>query len=244
MDLTFIVKGGRIQKNMVRDVQTFLVEKTFFVHLEERSFQDERLARDKSLNMVITISRQHGCYGAETAIELQKLLDQGWIVFHKEILEAISKNSGVEQQYIEQFDEKTLPFIDTIVSGFNKPYLTDTSYFNHLRKFLFSLSERGKVIIVGRGANFVLKQGFHVRLIAPKAIRLKNLMDMNNYSRNEAEKEIEESDKHRRNYIKKMFDAEVDDPNNYDLVINMKDLNYKETARLIYDATQISAIFQ
>lgn len=228
---------------MIRNVKTFLVEKTFFLNLEDRESLEKRLVRNKSASQVITVSRQHGCYGAETAIELQKLLDQGWVIFHREILEAIAQNSGIEQQYIDQFDEKTLPLIDSIVSGFYKPEISDTLYLSHLRKFLFSLADRGKVIIVGRGANFILKQGFHIRLVGPKPLRIKNLMEINKYSHNEAEKEIEEADQQRKKYIKRMFDADVDDPQYYDLVLNIRDLNFKEAARIIYYATQESSIF-
>lgn len=229
---------------MIRSVRTFLVEKTFFVSLEQRKSTEEKISKPGALSSVITISRQHGCYGAETALELQKLLGKGWVIFHREILEAIAQNSGVEQKFLEQFDEKTIPLIEEVVNGFTKPYLSDTTYLNHLRKLLVSLSQRGKVIIIGRGANFILKDGFHVRLVGPKSLRLENLMEINKYARYEAEKELEEGDKQRKTYIKKMFGQDVDDPLNYDLVVNIRDLNFKETAKLIYQASQVSSIFK
>ena len=229
---------------MIRSVRTFLVEKTFFVSLEERKRAEEKIGKFKALSSVITISRQHGCYGAETALELQKLLGKGWVVFHREILEAIAKNSGLEQKYLEQFDEKTVPFIEEIVNGFIKPSLTDNSYLNPLRKFVSLLAEKGRVIIVGRGANFILKEGFHIRLIAPAQTRINNLVEINKYSKMEAKDELEEADKQRKTYIKKMFGQDADDPLNYDLVINIKDLNFKETAKLIYQASQIISVFK
>lgn len=229
---------------MIRSVRTFLVEKTFFVSLEERKRAEEKISKPKALNSVITISRQHGCYGAETAIELQKLLGKGWVIFHREILEAIAQNSGVEQKFLEQFDEKTIPLIEEVVNGFTKPYLNDSTYLNHLRKLLLSVAERGKVIIIGRGANFILQDGFNVRLVGSKSLRLENLMEINKYTKKEAEEKLEEADKQRKTYIKKMFGQDVDDPLNYDLVINIKDLNFKETAKLIYEAAQISSIFK
>lgn len=229
---------------MLSSVRTFLVEKTFFLSLEEREKTKEKASNPRGFNPIITISRQHGCYGAETALELQKLLGKGWVIFHREILEAIAKNSGVEQKFLEQFDEKTIPLIEEVVNGFTNPYLTDDTYHNHLRKLLVSLSQRGKVIIIGRGANFILKDGFHVRLVGPKSLRVENLMEINKYTRYEAEKELEEGDKQRKTYIKKMFSQDVDDPLNYDLIINIRDLNLKETAKLIYQASQVSSIFK
>ena len=227
---------------MVRNVQTFLVEKTFFVSLEERKATDLKLS--KKSGSVITISRQHGCYGAEIAIELQKLLDQGWVVFHREILESIAKDTGVEKQYVAEFDERTVQWIDEIIRGFDKQPINDSLYLTHLKKLLNSLANMGKVIIIGRGANFLLREGFHVRLVAPTPIRINNLINRNHYSKNQAEQEIEEADKQRRRYIKNLFNAEVDDPQNYDLTINIKNLTINNAARLIYDAAQISNIFK
>lgn len=220
------------------------MEKTFFVSLEDRKRAEEKISGPKALSSVITISRQHGCYGAETALELQKLLGKGWVIFHREILEAIAQNTGVEQKFLEQFDEKTIPLIEEVVNGFTKPYLNDSTYLNHLRKLLLSVAERGKVIIIGRGANFILQDGFNIRLVGSKSLRLDNLMEINKYTKKEAEEELEEADKQRKTYIKKMFGQDVDDPLNYDLVINIKDLNFKEIAKLIYQAAQIISIFK
>ena len=179
--MTFCWVSFTIHENMVRNVQTFLVEKTFFVSLEERKATDLKLS--KKSGSVITISRQHGCYGAEIAIELQKLLDQGWVVFHREILESIAKDTGVEKQYVAEFDERTVQWIDEIIRGFDKQPINDSLYLTHLKKLLNSLANMGKVIIIGRGANFLLREGFHVRLVAPTPIRINNLINRNHYSK-------------------------------------------------------------
>lgn len=226
---------------MIRNVRTFLVEKTFFLSVGDdkpTSTKDHHVSRE-----VITISRQHGCYGAETALALQKLLGKNWIIFHREILEAIANDSGVEKKYLSQFDEKTIPWVEEIVNSFNKNYLNDASYLNYLRKFIHSVAKRGKVILIGRGANFVLKEGFHIRLIAPLEARIKNLMQINKYTRMEALKELEEADVQRKKYIKKLFNADVDDPANYDLVINMKDLSFTQVAKIIFNSAKLSSIF-
>lgn len=228
---------------MIRNIKTFLVEKTFFLSLEQRKAIPEATS-SKTYGPVITISRQHGCYGAETAVELSHFLGRGWVVFHREILEAIAKDSGVEKEYLRQFDEKTIPLIEEIVNGFYKPHLSDTTYLTYLKKFLSSLASRGKVIIVGRGANFILKEGFHVRLVASLPVRIKRLIELNKYSKSEAEQEIEEADRQRRAYIKKLFGVEVDDPLNYDLIINTDDLTFSETAKIIFEATKVSSVFK
>lgn len=229
---------------MVRNIQTFLVEKTFFVSLEENKATDKKLNIPKKLPSVITISRQHGCYGAETAVELSKLLGQGWIVLHREILEAISSDSGVEKQYLTQFDEKTVPWIEEMFNGFYKENFSDVTFLSYLKKLTKSWATRGKVIIVGRGANFLLSEGFHIRLVASKEHRIKKLMMVNKLTKAQAEKEITLSDEHRKNYTKKLFNRDIDDPLAYDLTINVETLNFTEVARVIHSTAFISAIFQ
>ena len=230
---------------MIRNVRTFLVEKVFYQSVAQRPYSEEKSKeRSEFSPLVITISRQHGCYGAETALALQKLLGSGWIVFHREILEAIAKDSDIEKEYLASFDEKTIPWIEQIVRGFYRPYMNDSAYLNYLKKFLVPLAKIGKVIVIGRGANFILKNGFHVRLVGPISARIKNLMENNKYTSSQAASEIEEADKQRFKFIKNMFGADVDDPLNYDLVVNTKDLNFQEVAKLLYEATKLAKIFQ
>ena len=229
---------------MIRDVQTFLVEKTFFVSLEENQAINKKLALPKKHPPVITISRQHGCFGAETAVELSKLLGRGWIVIHREILEAISNDSGVEKQYLTQFDEKTIPWIQEVFNGFQEESFNDGSFLNHLKKLTKSWAERGRVIIVGRGANFIIKEGFHIRLVASKDVRVKNLMTINKFSRQQAERELELSDRHRKNYTKKLFGQEIDDPLMYDLTINVDSMPFADVAKVIYAAAHTPSLFK
>lgn len=229
---------------MSRNVQTFLVEKTFFVSIEERKAVEKKLLLPGNLPPVITISRQHGCYGAETALELAELLGKGWLVIHREILEAIANDSGVEKQYLSQFDEKTIPWINEVINGFGKESFNDSTFLKYLTKLTNSLANRGRVIIVGRGANFILKEGFHVRLVGSKETRIKNLMQVNKYSKDQATQEVEESDKHRKNYTYKLFGKEIDDPVFYDLMINIDNMKFSEVAKVIFSSTKISSLFK
>ncbi len=228
---------------MIRNVRTFLVEKTFFLSLDKRK-QTEEKPKQETNKYVITISRQHGCYGAEIALELQKLLAPGWVVFHREILEEIAKDTGVEKQFLRQFDERNLSWVEEVVQGFNHPYVNYETYLYSLKKLLLSVAEKGKIIVVGRGANFILKSGFHIRLVAPLETRVKNLREINKYSRQEAVEEIAQADKERQAFVRRVFNEDIDNALNYDLMINLKDLNFKEAARLIFAASKLTNIFR
>lgn len=229
---------------MIKSVRTFLVEKTFFISLQQRKFAEEKLDSPRKRAFVITMSRQHGCYGAETALELQKLLGRGWVVFHREILEAIAKDSGIEKGYLEQFDYKSISWIEEIINGFNKPHVNEQTYLSYLKKFLTSISEKGKVIVIGRGANFILKDALHIRLVSPLETRVKNLMELNKYTGSEARQALVEADGQRKTYIMKLFGADIDNPINYDLVINTKNLTFKDVAKVIFETTKVSSLFK
>lgn len=227
----------------MRDIKTFLIEKTVFASITAaRNMVNKTMG--KELPPVITISRQHGCYAAEIGGELTKFLGSGWSVFHREIIESMAKDAGVAKEYMEEFDEKTVSLVEEIIESFTRMPINEEEYLSHLRKILFGVAKKGKVIIIGRGANFILKQGFNIRLVAPKDWRSKQLAEIDKISQSKAKEELENSDRQRKQYIQKLFSRDIDDPVAYDLIINTQYLNFKEVAKIIYEAAKIPALFK
>jgi cytidylate kinase len=80
----------------------------------------------------------------------------------------------------------------------------------------------GNVIIVGRGANFVLPKEriFRVRIIAPMELRIKYFMEDRGYTKAEAEKYIVTRENNRKAFVRKYFNTDMADPMHYDIIIN------------------------
>jgi cytidylate kinase len=104
---------------------------------------------------------------------------------------------------------------------------------------ILNLAELGNVILVGRGANFVtsrLDHVFHVRMIGTLEKRIERLRQFEQVSEKTARKLIEEGDATRRRYLRKYFKKDIDDPLQYDLVLNTDRISDESAMRLIAEA--------
>ncbi|MFC1988279.1 AAA family ATPase [Chloroflexota bacterium] len=122
--------------------------------------------------------------------------------------------------------------------------LDDTRYLAGLKSIIKELAESKSIVICGRGSEFILKdypRVLHVLVIAPLEIRLKRVMEDLNVNEGAAEKEIKRYDGSRREFIKRHFQAELEDPINYDLVLNAEKLSFEAVSAIIVGALPFKA---
>lgn len=101
---------------------------------------------------------------------------------------------------------------------------------------IVELAKAGHAIVVGRGANFATNQlpnGLHVRLVAPAAFRAASIAKLFNLSEKQAYSYNAKRDAERRHYVKHTFSSDLEDPQNYDLVINTERTPLAVAAELI-----------
>ena len=98
-----------------------------------------------------------------------------------------------------------------------------------------TIGKHGRAIIVGRGANFILppEQRFRVRITAPQKFRIQNVARDFNLSAEEAKRRIIKTESNRKAFIRKYFNADIADPNNYDIVINTSTLSIDSVTDMI-----------
>jgi cytidylate kinase len=92
---------------------------------------------------------------------------------------------------------------------------------------------------VGRGAEVITSRlpfVFHVRLVAPLEKRIQHASQYYNLTDEDAAKMIKDADHARRRYLRRYFDADIDDPLLYDVVLNTGRLGLVRTADLIAHA--------
>ena len=85
------------------------------------------------------------------------------------------------------------------------------------------LATAGHGVIVGRGGVMLtrdLPQGVHVRLIAPREVRIDRLSARHHIDREQAFAAIGEQDASRARLFREYFQREIDDPSLYDAVFN------------------------
>jgi len=69
-------------------------------------------------------------------------------------------------------------------------------------------------------------------------MRVKRVMEDIKLDEENAKKEIARSDNSHRTFIKRYFQAELEDPVNYDLVLNTEHLSFEAAASIVVGAVQ------
>lgn len=85
------------------------------------------------------------------------------------------------------------------------------------------LAREGNVLVMGRGAQVLLRKepgAFHVQIVAPLLVRVKNVMLAERLDKRAAESKVRANDRARADYIQRYHGIDWRDPTLYHLVIN------------------------
>jgi cytidylate kinase len=170
---------------------------------------------------VITISREPGSGGSEIARKLAT--DLSMDLMGGQIIQHVAESARMSRKVIESLDEKEVTMRDTLLNTlFRDRHLWPDEYLQHLTKVIATIGRYGNVIIVGRGANYILPQegAFRVRIIAPLEYRIRRIMEDRKYDRAQAEQYVVKKENDQKSFVRKYFNADVADPNQYDIIIN------------------------
>jgi cytidylate kinase len=117
--------------------------------------------------------------------------------------------------------------------------LDDARYLAGLEFIVKELSKSKAVVIRGRGSQFILKDytgAIHILVVAPLDLRVKRVMESLKLDEVNSKKEIERFDSSRREFTKRYFHAELEDPVYYDLVISTEHLSFDDAASIVLTA--------
>ena len=175
---------------------------------------------------VITVSREPGSGGRLVAEGIAGRL--GLAIFHREIIQEMSKSAEVSTRLLGTLDEKGLSVLEDWISTLvNEKHLWPDQYLKHLLKVIGVIGKHGRAVIVGRGANFILppERQLKIRIVAPMGVRVQNVARDYRVPVEEARRRVLRTESDRRAFIRKYFHADIADPVNYDLVMNTGTLN-------------------
>ncbi|MFC1475490.1 AAA family ATPase [Candidatus Zixiibacteriota bacterium] len=187
----------------------------------------------------ITISRQAGSRGRTLAARIAAKL--GFEFVDRQILELLVKNTGARKRLIDSLDERTRSGIDLWVEGIlTRRYIDRTEYTHRLAEAVTVMAEDGDAVILGRGGNIILGQrgGLHIRIVAPIQSRVDNICRYDKLSQVEALARVEKLDDERRQFYRDNFDADIDNPRDYHLMINTGRVEFKTAQEIILTAWQ------
>jgi Cytidylate kinase-like family len=215
----------------------------FSSYLQSQAELPEKAREPRPL--AITISREVGAGGRTVAELLGQRLTAAektpapspWVVFDanlaKQVLEDHKLPANLERFMTE--DAQLVP-VEAIVEEVLGLHPSGWTLVQHTTKTILRLAGLGHTILVGRGGNVItarLPNVFHVRLVAPHATRIRHAAEYYHLSETEAAKLVREQDQARRRYVRRYFNAEIDDPTLYDVTLNTGRLGFARAAEII-----------
>ena len=183
---------------------------------------------------VITIEREYGCGAAHIAAGIADRL--GWTLWDQEITEEIARRLRCKKEMVAEREERCDSMFYRLIKAFmrgsfeariNTTDLEVLDAENLARLFdkvVNDIADRGHCVIVGRGANWFLrerKDAFHVFLYAPYEEKMRRTMAQGESER-EARQLLESVDSERAAFIKKYYGKLWPDRSLYNIMINTK----------------------
>lgn len=182
----------------------------------------------------IAISRETGTDAAELAAKIASRL--GIRVFDREMLDYMVENYHWSRIALESVDEQTVSwFHETFGKWLDQKLVSQAEFVHRLGKLVLLAAQNENLVFVGRGVQFILPRelGCAVRIIAPKKARIQRTMEMRNCGPGEAKKYIDETDKGRRDFVRRYFHHDVANPHLYDLTVNLGEMDRQAVVDLI-----------
>lgn len=187
----------------------------------------------------ITISREFGCEAFPVAERLKGIMEQKtgqpWTLMDKALLEEVAKHHKLSEDILRGLGEKSR-LLDEMLATFTPRWKSEKDYFRLLCKHVFSLAEKGNVIIVGRGSAIVtqtLKNCYHFRMYASQGYKVASIARRLKLSTAEAEVVVEKKQKQRDTFIRDFLDRDARDLHFYHLVFNNDKNSAERIAHMI-----------
>jgi len=196
----------------------------------------------------VTVSYQTGAGAHETARELAGILQSdepdgspAWTVFDRQLVEKVLEEHHLPKTLSYLISEERRSYIKDVMEellGLRPPSWVMVP---QIAETVLHLAEAGRVILVGRGANFITARTpnvFHVHLIASLPRRIARVQALNQLTKKQAAQLVAGADRGRGRYVKAHFHVSVDDDLHYDLVVNTDRIPCPDAAGLIADAAR------
>ena len=190
-------------------ISVFILKKSYKEKVEVINTIDENKKISKKL--IISIAREHGTGGKEIARQVAKKLKLDF--YDKEGIKNFALNNGLIDKEIEESE----------LYNFFLSLDAEKDSIIKQSETIRRIALNGNCVIVGRGADYILKNSPHIVkifLYAPLEYRINKIKEMYNDTYNEAKKHVVNSDKSRAAYYEVITNQKWGNRENYDLCLN------------------------
>ena len=192
---------------------------------------------------IITISREFGSGGRFIGEEVAKKL--GMKYYDKDIIGQIAEKSGFSPEYIQENAELS-PKKGLFAYAFAGRDITGRSVedmvYEAQRKVILEIAEKESCVIIGRNADFILKDRndvLNVFIHGDRAEKVKRICELYNVMEADAMKMMEDIDKRRMTNYRFYTDRKWGMAGNYTLSLNSSELGYDVCEKIIMDCATL-----
>ena len=195
---------------------------------------------------VIAITRT--CGSGATSIGKILAKNLGVEIYDRNILRLASDDSGISEELFARADEdqkQSLLFRASqkvytggLIPPEKEDFTSNNNLFNYQAKVLRELADESNYVVIGRAADYVLrdKPGLvRVYIYASREKCIEKEMNRQKIDWKTADKFITKTDKYRRDYYSYFTGQEWENMQNYDLCINTTQMTYEQAAKAIQD---------
>ena len=191
---------------------------------------------------IITISREFGSGGRFIGEEVAKKL--GIAYYDKNIIGQIAEKSGLSPEYIQENAELS-PKKGLFAYAFSGRDITGKSVedmvYEAQRNIILELAEKEPCVIIGRNADYILKDRddvLNVFIHGDMLEKIKRITGLYNVKEKEAVKMMADTDKRRRTNYNFYTDQNWGKASNYTLCLNSSQLGYDRCEAIIIECAK------
>ena len=176
---------------------------------------------------IITISR--GSMSGGKALGECVASALGCACIAREVLVEAAAKLGVSEEFLRERIERSPGFWDRLTAE-------RRTYVLAVQAALAEHVCGGDVVYHGLAGHLLLREVpkvLRIRLIAPIEARVRALMEQRGMTREDAESFVGEVDRHRARWTRLMYDADIEDPRLYDLVLNMEKTSVESACAVV-----------
>lgn len=173
--------------------------------------------RDTHKGVIITIAREHGSSGKQIGKMIAERL--GIPFYYKEMTALAAQESGLDKEFVSDLNANSPTLMHDLYLSTNVVQQAVIAQEKVIRK----IADSGSCVIVGRAADYVLRDYpdvLRVFIYAPKEYRKRRVMEIYGDNPDQADKNIHRSDEARAAYYKTISGNTWGERRNYELLVD------------------------
>lgn len=190
---------------------------------------DNVVLKPSKPGIIITIAREHGSSGKQIGRLVAEGLDIPF--YYKEMVALAAHESGLDKEFISDIHKNAPDILRELYLNSSAVRMAIAAQEKIIRK----IADNGSCVIVGRAADYVLRDYKNVVRIfihAPKRYRIRRVMEIYGDSLDDARRNIRRSDKARSSYYRHISGRRWADGRHYNLSVDSS-VGVEKAANLI-----------